>query len=657
MTAVLAQALTSGRQVDVTHPDDSSAVSGVAYRPANTSSQPLQLDALEVTQAVQDLAHSVPLISGKRTVVRAYLSYYGSGPITVTGRLSVRSDPSSAPTTVNSANSVTLQAASAGNVTVTRNDAARSLNFVLPASAIVAGQLAVRLSQVTNTATGAAVAIGSDVRPIVSFQPTAPLRVRVIRFTYQMGTPPITHAPSNLDYNLLISWLRRAYPVAQVVASQATVAATATAPFTRFDINAQLAAIRTADVNAGTDNRTHYYGLVADSGFFMRGGAAGIPTTPDPTVVASGPTGPGTWGWDLDGSYGDWYGGHELGHTLGRLHPGFCGESANDLDNYPFPNGQLSTDDAGFAGFDVGDPGNGIAMAAQPGSQWRDVMTYCNNQWLSPYTYQGIRTRLLAEDTLPASTGSGPGAGGGHAAASGAPAEEYGMYPAGAASGGRPDARYPDKLGAGGEGAAPSATPAEPTPVSVVATVNLTRRTGAIKFVNPVPNLEPSAAAEEGRAVLRVATVDGTPLGEFPAPIQIDSELEPDEDQIGLVDTVVLAAPGAARIDLVVDDEVVDTFQAGGAPPRARALNAVPAGKDELGLALELEEPAEEGQTFTIQVSTDSGRSWQTIGVGLPEPSTLVDRSQFSPGEEVLVRVMATNGFTSSVVTAESFTA
>jgi hypothetical protein len=181
-----------------------------------------------------------------------------------------------------------------------------------------------------------------------------------------------------------------------VISSQTIVDATPTPPFSSGQINAQVAAIRALDMAAGADKRTHYYGFVSDGGFFMRGSAA-VPATPDPSAVGSGPTGPMTWGWDFDGSYGDWYGGHELGHTFGRKHPGFCNETQDDLQNYPFANGQLGGSDQGFTGFDVGDPAHGLPMTALPGTKWRDVMTYCNYQWLSPYTYRGIRTRLVAE--------------------------------------------------------------------------------------------------------------------------------------------------------------------------------------------------------------------------------------------------------------------
>ncbi len=53
-------------------------------------------------------------------------------------------------------------------------------------------------------------------------------------------------------------------------------------------------------------------------------------------------------------------------------------------------------------------------MRALPGPAWHDVMSYCDNQWLSSFTYDGIRTRLAAEDALgaggpPANASAGPG--------------------------------------------------------------------------------------------------------------------------------------------------------------------------------------------------------------------------------------------------------
>jgi len=396
MVSLLAHAQVTGRKVDVIHGDTSAEITSVRL-PCDDITTPLQLDAIEVTQAIQHPSLAVPLLAGKRTVVRLYFSYYTTPGITVQGQIAVRSGPTAPLFTIASLNAVVLDPAQAGSVPPKRNDAGQSLNFLLPDTATAEGPLIITIAGITNTATGSPVPLGAETRPTVWFHSTPPLRVHLVGIRYTQGTPPVTFVPGNLDFELLESWLGRAYPVAHVVSSRVLVTATAAPPFGCGDINAQIAAIRALDVAAGQDARTHYYGLVSDGGFFMRGCAAGIPSGPQPATVASGPTGPATWGWDGDGSYGDWYGGHELGHTFGRLHPGYCGESMDDRANYPYDWGLLGGSDTSFAGFDVGDPVHGLAMAALPGTVWRDVMTYCNNQWLSAYTYLGVRRRLIAE--------------------------------------------------------------------------------------------------------------------------------------------------------------------------------------------------------------------------------------------------------------------
>lgn len=397
MIAFLVQTQVTGRQVTVEFSDTSAEVTTVATTACDVVANPLQLDAIEVTQAVQHLSLGVPLIAGKRTVVRLYLSHYTTPGISVRGQIAVRQAPTDPLVTIDSDNTVFLDPAQAGDVVPKRNDASRSLNFVLPATQTAEGPLIVTIASITDVATGTQVALGCDARPTLWFHFSPPLRVRILGMRYTMGTPAVTYLPSDLDFELLVSWLGRVYPVGQVVESRVLVTATATPPFKCRDVNPQLAAIRALDMASGSDPLTHYYGMVSDGGFRMRGCAAAIPKTPAPDTVASGRSGPRN-SWDSDGSYGDWYGGHELGHTFGRRHPGFCGETKDDLANYPYDNGQLGSSDASFAGFDVGDPVNGLPMAALPGTQWHDVMTYCPLQWMSAYTYQGVRKRLLDEN-------------------------------------------------------------------------------------------------------------------------------------------------------------------------------------------------------------------------------------------------------------------
>jgi hypothetical protein len=109
-----------------------------------------------------------------------------------------------------------------------------------------------------------------------------------------------------------------------------------------------------------------------------------------PSYVASGPTGTGTWGWDTDGSYGDWYGAHELGHTYGRGHANYCGAGGGPA--YPYASGRISpslTGNTALYGFDIS------TRAIYPPT-WKDLMTYCDWEWMSDFTYEGLMTYFKA---------------------------------------------------------------------------------------------------------------------------------------------------------------------------------------------------------------------------------------------------------------------
>jgi hypothetical protein len=590
----------------------------------------LQLDGIEVTQAIQDMSHSVPLIAGKRTVVRVYLSYYASPPVTVRGEITVF--PSTGVgVTVSSANTVVVDPAQAGDLNAKRHDASLSLNFVLPTEQTAEGEFRVAVSDVTNVSTGTPMQVARPMSRSVRFQAGQPLRLRVLGIRYATGQPPVTHVPPDRDFDILLSWLGRAYPVSDVVGTRALINATATPPFGCGDVNAQLAAIRALDMSAGGDRRTHYYALVSDGGFFMRGCSSGIPSTPDPSTVASGPTGPGTWGWDFDGSYGDWYGGHELGHTLGRLHPGFCGESSDDS-NYPHSGGQLAGFVGSYVGFDVGDPALNLPMVALPGTMWHDVMTYCNRQWLSAYAYLGISARLVAESTMGAT-----------------PARALATV---SRSGGRPDERFPDKLK--DEGGIPGPVETTERVVSVVATVDLTDRNGKIQFVNPVSAGEVSSMERDSPVVLRIKREDGQVIGEHPVAVKLNSEIAPGENRIGLVDVAVPVGSDAKSIELVIGGQIVDTFRSAATPPAAGVVTRARVEEDELIVAVETQRGLERDYVYSVQVSVDGGATWQTMAVGLKEPVSTIDRRQFRGVGEVQLRVIATDGFTSTVLTTET---
>jgi hypothetical protein len=572
----------------------------------------VQVDGIEITQAIQTLGHTVPLLAEKGTVARVYLSAWPGAPATVRGTLRIIRN-GVVDTFVPSDGDAVLNPAEFGQTGVKRDDAVKTLNFLLPADKITAGVTDVRLDSIEDTAGGSPL-LPAPPNPTQSgtFVATPPLRITVIGFSYVSGAPPQTFMPTALDFDLLRSWLRRAYPVGEVIWSQRVVAANATAPFTCGQINSQLAAIRALDVAGTVDARTHYYGLVSDSVFFMRG-CAGVPSSPNPGAVGSGPTGPASWGWDFDGSYGDWYGGHELGHTFGRLHPGFCGESQNDLANYPFDNGQLSDADGLFAGFDVGDAINGLPMRALPGVQWHDVMTYCVRQWLSSYTYLGIRQRLIAEDAL----APGPGMGAG-----------------------RPDERFPK----GAEKGLSTRAAAHRRLVHVIGGVNLNRGVGKIEYVLPSDRGEPSSPNPQSRVTIQAVG----PKQKVLATVQVDvipvANEGHESDERGMVSTIVAVHPEATRLELLIDGQLVDAFDAEPnlEPPADVRLSLRDDRLDVAWGAL----PREGSRvTYDVLISNDGGRSWQTVGVGLKSPGATITDPSLSHAGTLRVRIRANGGF------------
>jgi hypothetical protein len=601
------------------------------------------LDGMEVTQAVQEIGGSIPLVAGKRTFVRAYLGI-PTGTLSVRGELRVARKANGPWTTVSSFGTADLDATRSGSTSAQlrgrRENLAYSLDFRLPEKFTRPGSLWFRLGKVQDAGTGQTVQVTGAATRTVTFVRSPRLRLRVINLRYTAQTPPVQFAASKNDLEHLESWLTRAYPVREVEFSSITVNSTNVWPFGAGQANAQVATIRALDVAGGRDAGTHYYGMVSDGGTpaqFMRGLASAIPGTPDPSAVASGPTGSSLFPWDTDGSYGDWYGGHELGHTVGRRHPGFCGQG-NDDPTFPFANGQLSNADGAFTGLDVGDSELGIPPAALPGTTWHDVMTYCDNQWLSSYAYVGIRDRLVAEAVL---------------------------FPD------RDDDDEDDDDGAGLRASEVGAMNGAPVHLSAV--VNLTNRTADIAYVTPLPGPFPQVAAPmDERLTLRVRMPDGSTRVQ---PVVFKPDVCPEEgaDETGLVDTVAAIDPSAVGLDLLLDGEPIASFEPAGQPAAAENVRinrggvagaAIGNGSPTGGSVLTWDDPSvaaagvaagggEAAPRYAVQASTAGGRTWTTLAVGTTDTSLELDPEPFSDAEQVRFRVLTTNGFLQTVTTTE----
>jgi hypothetical protein len=569
------------------------------------------LQGMEVTQTIQDMNNSVSLFAGKATWVRVYFDKI-NGTRAITANL-VATRSGGPTTTVSPSASVTVDASE--SLKTRRQNFSKSLNFLLPASVTNGGTVSFALTSPVNAGPGnPSIICGSCSNPTqVQFLKQPALIVRAIGISYRFGLPALRQsaAPTATDFALLRSWLGRAYPVGSVTYSQTTVASTNTFPFTCTQANAQLASIRANDISSGTDSHTHYLGLVSNKGGFMRGCSSGIPASADPSTVASAPTGPTSGAnepvnvtGDSDGSFGDWYGGHELAHTFGRAHPGFCNNNTKDDTSFPYPNGQIGTDvDVGYAGLDIGDSANSIPRTVLWPSSTFDIMTYCNQpQWLSAYTYEAVRQRLLDEN---------PG---------------FVTLARLQLVNNRSDIL---------SGAM----------VHVAATVNLTSGTGKIALVSPVQR----AATQLGvtnRAALVVRDSEGRQLTITPVALREATDIPPGEDQTALVDAAVPFSPAMAQIDLMLDGKVLDQFRGTvTAPSQPRSARSEVAAEGGRNLIWEPSYSAAGTRiTYTVQISND-GNSWSTIAVGLTEPTLTLTPEQ---AQARMARIVASSGFSSA---------
>ncbi|HEY3411855.1 MAG TPA: PKD domain-containing protein [Armatimonadota bacterium] len=589
------------------------------------------VDGFEPTQAVQTVPNTVPLIVDKRTVVRVYLHL--EGPLTtlpgLSGSLSAYL-PSSfgdfylgagiPPYSVQSLNTVT--ATQSTDLQAARKSINASLNFEVPASWTENPKVHFQLSGIWVDGCDTRLEVDGGNNTLAygnylynTFTPAPPVRVRLFAVPYQTTSGGTVFTPRDLDFNFLESWLRRAYPTAEVISSRSTLSTRTGTPdgsFSADDINSQLQDTRSMEVSSGSvDDRTHYYGMVADGGGFMRGKADDIPGW-----VASGPTGNRYFGWDTDGTYGDWYGGHELGHTFGRFHAEYCGAQAcftfiwtfcpGGYVPYPFFSGLLASDwTYGNYGFDVGDPGLKLPRAVYRPDVYHDVMTYCDYEWVSDFTYEGIMSRLQAENPSGLRTRRAPIA---------------------------------DAL-------------------MVSAKMNLTQETAQLRPFWRMPNLEPTPRPATSHYSVHLKDIADADLAVYLFSPKVDSEAVAGEDLKASLSEVVPWVSGTHRIVVMRDGVEIASRTVSANTPIVHVLS--PNGGENLSGATavvtwQASDADNQPLTYALQYSKDGGLSWQVVDSGIQTTSYTVNLDEIPGSAKALFRVYATDGVNTGVDSSDA---
>jgi len=586
---------------------------------------------LEVTQGIQDMENTVPLIADKRTFVRAYLriegptieihnvsgTLWGARPLN-SGYPPVLDYPLK-PYGVESMNQIVVD--SSTDIITKRRNTDASLNFELPPEWITEGRLHLSLGLNSKGHPLGSLNDGCDnldsqgFPAILKFEKAPPVELVLFNVPYTVSN--VTYEPRQADFDLLHSWLQRVYPTDRVIISQSTISTFKDKrpgiDFTADHVNIQLWLTRIFSVFSGNmvGSEVKYYGLVNDTGGFMIGSAMGIPSD-----IASGPAGSGSYGWDTDGSYADWYGGHEIGHMYGRSHPGFgsdtevklglkpCGTTqTSDDSKYPFPNGYISGPDMRFFGFDAGDPGNGIQMAVYDPAIWTDVMTYRCNEWISNYTYEGILDNLKILD-------------------------QKGLI--------KSKQFLLDNVGSDSNDS-----------LLVQGIVNLTDNSIELLPFMHLPNLELTPRPDNGSFSISLFDGTGERLASYPFEPKIGTDIPENESKSALIAEVIPYIEGTSRIVITKDGQELAFRNVSANPPQIEII--YPNGGEELdentvNVSWRASDEDSDQLTYTILYSADAGETWQAVATNLEEMNYTVDLQELPGSNSSLFSVIATDG-------------
>ena len=472
-----------------------------------------------------------------------------------------------------------------------------------------------------------------------------------------------------------------------------------------MEANVELAVYRGTQISGGIDQRTRLVGLFANRGRELNGCASGVldSNKSDSALVVSVPTGfpiPANWpsagDWDMDGSYADWYTGHELAHTFGFRHLHHCGapsaSSPPDWDPDPF-DGKISDAQGSYAGLDVGLLGPSIPGANNaelilrplPGTEWHDIRTYCDKRWISSTVYEWIREALDLEnpDTVPPVSPVNlrilkidKTVNRLEATNSESPVRILPITFHNPLESQRKPQRNTflvdsDSVSRLKPSGVSGVTVHEGDFLAVVATVNLTQKTAAFRWTARVGRAEIMPEVAQAEATLHLFDDHEQVLAKKSIIIRRNMRMKKDDDETGLIYDAIALPPNktfkSLKLFLAGKPEPVAVLPISKAPPRV--LPASPpfqtieyqAGQVRLQWGAEDPDTDTKDLSYTIEISFDQGGTWHTLAAGRSKQQMVIRLNELKvlSGREVntlreaQIKVIASDGFNNSAAMIE----
>ncbi len=345
--------------------------------PSPTPPNPaLKIAGVEATQAIKYFAfngqgsgyaadNTVPLVAEKPLTLRVYVDRQGSAPERLSGTVIYNSASTGAAAQLTPLNGpITGMAAGA----IDRGNPDHTLNFLVPA-ADCKGSVSFTITVAdandpNNHSEPLATTLNFDAVPAV--------RVQAVLFRWT-GSEPAIPAPTREDLESTLGWVARAYPIP---AFNYTV-------IHQKEFNFSLGGSGSGGCGAGWDDLMNMLRQIRnESGtddVFVGIIPKDVPRNDD--VIGCGGGGVAISFVDLSDTFAQ-----EIGHAFDRRHAP-CGVAGDP--NYPTYNNYPSASIGEF-GFDYGSSPPEIHNPAET----YDFMSYCGPNWISPYTYIGLKSAI-----------------------------------------------------------------------------------------------------------------------------------------------------------------------------------------------------------------------------------------------------------------------
>ena len=344
---------------NVTVAAGAAAAASITYTPGSSAGLNLRIAGMHLTQSVQTFTGTVPLVKDRDGFLRVFV--IANGPNIATPPVRVRfyrnGVLASEVTIPAPGSSVPLSASQASLSSSWNISVPKSL--IQPNLAILAevdpGNAVAEAIETDNAFPASGAPLPMDVRTTSTFD---------VRFVPVRQSGGLQGDVGNANMASFLVATMRIHPLASYDADL-RAPYTTSAPQVEADnangawstILSEINSLRIADQSS-----RHYFGVLNTP---YSSGVAGVGYVGGSAAL----------GWDRPGA--DFVAAHEWGHNWGRLHAP-CNDPPNPDTSYPYANGVI-----GVYGFDL------VAGSLKPPT-YHDLMGYCNNEWISDYTYTGV---------------------------------------------------------------------------------------------------------------------------------------------------------------------------------------------------------------------------------------------------------------------------